>query len=92
MLGDPGEHFRPYFFVVVERPGVGVRKARMFQLDIGTALRDHVPADLKQGFQYTICFRARPDTQAIAREKLIDVGGSSLQLSTSSATVRRAIA
>lgn len=92
MLGNSGEHFRAYFFVVVKRPGVGVRVARMLELDVGTALRDNVPADLEQRFQYAVCFSARPDAHAIAREKLIDVGGSSLQLSTSSATVRRAMA
>jgi hypothetical protein len=57
-----------------------------------TILRHSIPADSKQGLVDAGSFRARPYAHAMAREKLIDVGGSSLQFSTSSATTRRAIA
>ena len=50
VFGNSGKHFRSYFFVVMKCPSVRVWIARMLEFDVGTALGDNVPPDLKQRF------------------------------------------
>lgn len=87
-LSNFGEHYSSDFFAVMKSEHV-IAVLRMIQFDVGTFLRNDLPALAEQGTQHHLGFCASPLTQADTGKILIECG-MSFDFSTSSATAYKA--
>jgi hypothetical protein len=93
LLCNAREHFRAYFVAVVKSPGMSVIIIAVTQLNVRTSLMDRLPSDFYERLVYAAGPSTGPVAHAIARcRKLMELGISSCDFSTSSATARNAIA
>jgi hypothetical protein len=91
MFSNLSQHLGSNFFAFMKGPNV-ITVSQTSQLFMGTTLRYYVPTYPEKCLTYDIGPSAGPITHAMARTRLIVLGGSSLDCSTSSATERNAIA
>lgn len=90
VFGDPSQHLRADFILIVKGPDIVRELVRsMVQLDVGTALVNGNPSDGEKCLEHPPSLCAGPKTHAVAQTKQRDFG-TSCDFSTRSAITRSA--